>query len=54
MLFGYMNRNWEEEVVVPVGPNNNLTPGQPDQGQPTHFYPRRQRFVFKVTVPLVG
>ncbi len=46
-----MNRNWEEEVDVPVGPDNNISPGVPDQGQPTHFLPRRNRFVFKVRVP---
>jgi hypothetical protein len=51
MLFGYMNRNWEEEIDVPIGPGNNISPGVPDQGQPTHFYPRRNRFVFKVRVP---
>jgi hypothetical protein len=51
MLFGYMNRNWEEELDIPIGPNNTFTPGLPDQGQPTHFYPRRNRFVFKVKVP---
>jgi hypothetical protein len=51
MLFGYMNRNWEEELDIPVGPNNNIAPGPADQGQPTHFYPRRNRFVFKVRVP---
>jgi len=51
MLFGYMNRNWEEEPDVPVGPDNNISPGLPDQGQPTHFLPRRNRFVFKVPVP---
>jgi hypothetical protein len=51
MLFGYMNRNWEEEVDVPVGPDNNVSPGVSDQGQPTHFLPRRNRFVFKVRVP---
>jgi hypothetical protein len=50
-LFGYMNRNWEEELDVPVGPDNTLDPGGPDQGQPTHFLPRRNRFVFKVRVP---
>ena len=50
-LFGYMNRNWEEEVDVPVGPDNSFSPGVPDQGQPTHFLPRRNRFVFKVRVP---
>jgi hypothetical protein len=50
-LFGYMNRNWEEELNVPVGPDNNITPGNPDQGQPTHFMPRRNRFVFRVPAP---
>ena len=53
-MFGYMNRNWEEEVDVPVGPDNNVSPGVPDQGQPTHFLPRRNRFVFKVRVPAAG
>jgi hypothetical protein len=51
MLFGYMNRNWEEELDIPVGTNNFISPGSQDQGQPTHFYPRRNRFVFKVRVP---
>ena len=26
-------------------------PGGPDRGQPTHFFPRRNQFVFKVRVP---
>jgi hypothetical protein len=51
MMFGYMNRNWEEEPDVPIGADNNISPGVPDQGQPTHFQPRRNRFVFKVRVP---
>jgi hypothetical protein len=50
-LFGYMNRNWEEELDIPVGPANGFSPGNPDQGQPTHFLPRRNRFVFRVKVP---
>jgi len=50
-LFGYMNRNWEEEIDVPVGPENGFNVGGADQGQPTHFLPRRNRFVFKVRVP---
>src|SRR5262245_41059552 len=50
-LFGYMNRNWEEELNVPVGTENSFTPGAADQGQPTHFLPRRNRFVFRVAVP---
>ena len=51
LVFGYMNSNWEEEIDVPVGPGNTIEPGAPDQGQPTHFFPRRNRFVFKVRVP---
>jgi len=51
LMFGYMNENWEEELDVPVGPNNNIEPYGPDQGQPTHFFPRRNRFVFRVRVP---
>ena len=35
MMFGYMNRNWEEEPVVPVGPDNCISPGPCDQAQPT-------------------
>ena len=50
-LFGYMNRNWEEEIDVPVGPDNSFNVGGADQGQPTHFLPRRNRFVFRVRVP---
>jgi hypothetical protein len=53
-VFGYMNRNYEEELDIPVGPNNFLEPGGPggnDQGQPAHFYARRQQYVFKVRVP---
>ena len=50
-VFGYMNRNWDEEPDVPVGPNNAIEPGGPDRGQPTHFLPRRNRFVFRVPVP---
>jgi hypothetical protein len=46
-----MNRNWEEEIDVPVGPDNGFSPGAADQGQPTHFLPRRNRFVFRVKVP---
>jgi hypothetical protein len=51
MVFGYMNRNYEEEVDIPVGPDNIIAPGPVDQGQPAHFYARRQQFVFKVKVP---
>jgi hypothetical protein len=50
LYFGYLNRNFEEELEIPVGPNNTVEPGG-DRGQPSHFYPRRQHFVFKVVVP---
>jgi len=51
LMFGYMNQNWEEEPNIPVGENNNFSPGPADRGQPTHFLPRRNRFVFKIQVP---
>jgi hypothetical protein len=51
LAFGYFNRNWDEELDIPIGPNNTVEPGGPDQGQPTHFYPRRNRYVFRVKVP---
>ncbi|MCY4076355.1 MAG: hypothetical protein OXH04_13105, partial [Acidobacteria bacterium] len=51
LVFGYFNRNWEEEIDIPPGPNNRLDPGGPDLGQPTRFLPRRNRFLFKVHVP---
>lgn len=51
LVFGYMNDNWEEEPHVPIGPENNIQPGGPDQGQPTRFQPRRNRFMFRVRVP---
>ncbi len=50
MWFGYMNRNYEEEVDVPVGPENAIEPGG-DRGQPTHFVTRRHKDVFSVRVP---
>jgi hypothetical protein len=62
MYFGYMNRNYEEELDIPVGPDNNVSftgvgggardgDSSGDKGQPTHFYPRRQRMVFSVVIP---
>jgi len=49
--FGYYNRNSEEEVDIPIGPENTFDRGNGDQGQPTHFYPGRRWFVFQVVVP---
>lgn len=51
MMFGYMNANWEEAPIIEIGDNNFFTPGGADQGQPTYFQPRRNRFTFEVTVP---
>ncbi len=51
LIFGYMNRNWEEQPTIPVGMDNWFGPGEMDRGQPTHFMPRRNRFIFKVRVP---
>jgi len=51
MVFGYFNRNLDEHLHVPIGPNNNIEPGGPDRGQPTYFFPRRNRFHFKIRVP---
>src|SRR5580704_14852279 len=51
LLIGYFNRNTKEALDIPVGPNNRVEPGPPDQGQPTHFLTRRQAGVFTVQVP---
>ena len=51
LVFGYFNRNWGERIDLPIGPDNNIEPGGPDRGQPTHFYPRRNRFIFRIHVP---
>ena len=56
MVFGFMNRNTEENVDIPLGPNNYIEPAQFDGVQPTHFpiyAPRglRGRGAFAVTVP---
>jgi hypothetical protein len=51
LVFGYFNRNWEEQIDTPVGLANAIDPGGPDRGQPTHFQPRRNRFVFRIRVP---
>ncbi|MBL4574211.1 MAG: hypothetical protein JKY86_14250 [Gammaproteobacteria bacterium] len=59
MIFGFVNRNREEIVDIPLGPNNFIEPAMFDGAQPTHFpvYSRRgfigiqERGVFAVTVP---
>ncbi len=49
ILIGYYNRNLKQDLEIPVGPNNKIEPGGPDQGQPTHFLPGRQWGVFTIT-----
>jgi hypothetical protein len=51
MHFGYLNRNFVEELAIPVGPANSIEPGGPDRGQPTFFHTRVNRNLFTVTVP---
>jgi len=51
LLIGYFNRNAKQELDIPIGPNNRIEPGGPDQGQPTHFLTGRQYGVFAVRVP---
>lgn len=51
LLVGYYNRNTKQTLDIPVGPNNRIEPGEPDQGQPTHFETGRQWGVFIITVP---
>lgn len=59
MIFGFVNRNREEIVDIPLGPDNYIEPAQFDGVQPTHFpvYSRggfvgvQERGAFAVTVP---
>jgi hypothetical protein len=51
MVFGYFNRNYVQEFSIPPGPDNRIEPGVADQGQPTYFLPRRQRYIHRVRVP---
>jgi len=51
LLIGYYNRNSKQPLDIPIGPNNRIEPGEPDQGQPTHFEVGRQWGVFVVKVP---
>jgi hypothetical protein len=54
LVFGYFNRNWRQELAIPSGPENKVEGvegGGADDGQPTYFLPRRQRFVYRVRVP---
>jgi len=57
MWFGYFNRNLMQQMDIPVGSSNGFTAAtnqvkwKTDQGQPTHFYAGRQRYIFAIDVP---
>ena len=67
LFFGYMNTNWEQQFDIPIGPRNYFSvveaadlddleldgyvSAASDMGQPTHFYPRRNPFLFTIDVP---
>jgi hypothetical protein len=51
LSFGYFNRNSQETLDIPAGPDNAVSPGSPNQGQPTSFAARRHWGVFAVVVP---
>jgi hypothetical protein len=49
--FGYLSLNTQEELDIPVGSDNRIEPGPPDQGQPTHFEAKRKSGMFTITIP---
>jgi hypothetical protein len=59
LSFGYFNRNSQEILEIPIGPDNSLEPAQFNGMQPTTFPPvnyggfnaRRERGVFTITIP---
>ena len=51
LLLGYFNRNTQQVLDIPIGPDNRIEPGGPDRGQPTHFLVGRQWGMFVIKVP---
>ena len=56
LCFAYFNLNLDEELDIPIGPDNSIEPAVFDGGQPTHFHPvppeyRRYYCAFVVNVP---
>ena len=51
LLIGYYNRNKKQTLDIPIGPENRIEPGGPDQGQPTHFVVGRGWGTLTVKVP---
>ena len=51
LSFGYYNRNSDEIIEIPLGPNNLLEPAGLAQNQPTRFEEGRHWGTFAVRVP---
>jgi hypothetical protein len=51
LLVGYFNRNTNQAIDLPLGPENEIQPGGPDYGQPTHFNAGRAWGLFVIKVP---
>jgi len=51
LLAGYYNRNKKQTLDIPIGPDNRIEPGGPDQGQPTHFEVGRGWGTIAIRVP---
>lgn len=51
LSYGFYNRNAEETLEVPMGPENFVEPAKFDGAQPTHFPPSRQWGAFGIVVP---
>ena len=49
--FGYYNRNTEEILEIPLGPDNMIEPASLPQNQPTRFEEGRNWGIFVVRVP---
>ena len=49
--FGYLNKNHQETIDIPIGPDNKITPGPDDRGQPSHFLARRHTGIFAFELP---
>lgn len=53
MHFGYLNRNYSDELNIPIGADNFIDMAGLDniQNQPTYFHTRENRDIFTVNVP---
>jgi hypothetical protein len=51
LLAGFYNRNKKQVLDIPIGPENRIEPGGPDQGQPTHFEVGRGWGTIAIKVP---